>query len=222
LEKTLKIGFIKRKDLLMFNFKKVQEQRLEFKRGKFIRPGVQNLTFRDVTLEESKNTGNKRPVFFMETEPITDEGWEPHEDAQAGGQIGKVAGNAGYYLKNDDQQEEFVGLLKTMMSAVGTLDQFMSEHGTEDYDNLDDVVAAVKPYLTGRTGRFFVCGEQYQKLDNSGVGLRLKFPNKRVVESINVAIEDSKLPKFDESNPTHFKKLPRQEEPKEMTSDLPF
>jgi len=203
----------------MFNFRKVPEQRLEFKKGKFIRPGVQNLILRNITLEESRNTGNVRPVFMMETEPVTDEGWEAHEDAQAGGQIGKVAGNGGFYLKNDDQQEEFVSFLKTIMTSVGTLDEFMVTHGETEFNGLSEVLEVVKPYIVGRTARYFVSGEQYPKLDKSGVGLKLKFPNRRSVESPE---GESKLPKYDESNPAHFKRLPKADTQSEPISDLPF
>lgn len=201
----------------MFNFGKLPESKLETKRGKFIRPGVQSLILNNLHLESSKNTGNQRPVFTMETEPITDEGWEGFEGAA--GQIGKVAGNYGYYLKTDEQKAEFAVFLKAVMQAVGTYDSFMEKHAGTDFDsgNLQSVVDAVLPFIKGTVARYLVCGEQYQKLDNTGVGLRLKFPTRRGVESAEA--EPSKLPKFDETNPSHFKKLTKNEE---KVDDLPF
>lgn len=202
----------------MFNFNKVQEQKLGTRKGKFIRPGVQSLTLRNITLEESRNTHNVRPVFYMETEPITDAGFEPHEDSVAGGQIGKVSGNSGYYLKDEAQQADFISVLKSIMASVGTLDEFMSQ-SNQDFDTLTEALEAVKPYVVGKTARYFVQGEQYSKLDGSGVGLKLKFPTRGVVESLTVTLEESKLPKFDENNPVHFKKMTKPTEP---VDDLPF
>lgn len=202
----------------MFNFNKVQEQKLGTKKGKFIRPGVQNLILKDITLEESRNTHNSRPVFLMETEPVTDAGWEPHEDASYGGQIGKISGNSGYYLKDENQQSDFISVLKSIMASVGTLEDFMSS-SNQDFDTLEDAVSAVKPYIVGKMARYFVTGEQYEKLDGSGVGLKLKFPTRGVVEATTVT--ESKFPKFDETNPQHFKKLNKSTDPA-VTTDLPF
>lgn len=202
---------------MSFNFEKVQDQKLETKRGKFIRPGIQNLILKDITLEESKNTGNLRPVFMMETEPILDKGWEGFEGAV--GQIGKVSGNFGFYLKNKDQQDEFISFLKSIMIAVGIWETFAQKEGQKDFEGLKEAVAAVKPYLTGTTARYLVCAEQYHKLDNTGIGLKLKFPTRRAVESLDVTLETSKLPKYDETNPSHFKKI---EALPKATDDLPF
>lgn len=203
----------------MFNFNKIQEQRLDGKKGKFIRPGVQTLILKDIFLEVSQNTGKSRPVFFMETEPVTDAGWEGHEGAI--GQIGKIASNGGYYLKDDRQQEEFISFLRSIMSSVGRFDEFMEKYNETDFNNLQEVIDAVKPYLVGSTARYFVAGEQYQKLDKSGIGLKLKFPNRKVVESLTVA--ESQLPKYDETNPVHFKRLQKPTEPEAVPADdLPF
>lgn len=210
---------------MSFNFGNLPEQKLEVKKGKFIRPGVQTLILKDLYLESSKNTGNQRPVFFMETEPITDEGWEGFENHK--GQIGKIAGNFGYYLKNDDQKEEFANFLKAIMQSTNTWADCTAQHGNTDFTTLDELVEAAKPFLAGTKARYFVCGEQYHKLDGSGVGLKLKFPTRRAVESLEVT--DSKLPKFDETNQNHFKKIPKSEvntldmEPKApKMDDLPF
>lgn len=205
---------------MAFNFEKVQDQKLEVRKGKFIRPGIQNLILNDITLEESKNTGNLRPVFLMETEPIEDKGWEGFEGAV--GQIGKVSGNFGFYLKNKDQQDEFVSFLKSVMMATGTWEAFAEKEGHKDFDGLRDAVEAVKPYLVGTKARYLVCAEQYHKLDQSGIGLKLKFPTRKAVESLDVLLENSKLPKYDETNPNHFKKIEAQSSPKSPVDDLPF
>lgn len=203
----------------MFDFENLPEQR-EFKKGKFIRPGVQNLILKDITFQTSVNTSNERPVFNMETEPVTDEGWEPHEDSTYGGQIGNIAGNFGYYLKNDNQKLEFVGNLRDIMKAVGTYADFMEKFGKTNFNNLQEVVDATKPYLVGTKACYFVAGEQYQKLNNAGVGLRLKFPSRKMVETLENA---SKLPKFDETNQNHFKKLQKVEPSVIVPADgLPF
>jgi len=201
----------------MFNLRKVPEQKLDMKKGKFIRPGVQDLILKDIHLEKSQNTGNERPVFLMETLPITEEGWEGFEGAK--GQIGKVAGNFGYYLKNDDQKVEFAGFLKSILKACGTYDEFI-EKSSQDFEEIGELIEAIKPYVVGKIARYFVAGEQYHKLDNSGVGLRLKFPTRRAVESSNEEV--SKLPTFDETNPNHFKKVDKVETKKETLDDLPF
>lgn len=208
---------------MSFNFDKVQGQQLEPKKGKFIRPGVQTLILKDITLEESQNTGNLRPVFFMETEPITDKGWEGFEGAK--GQIGKVSGNFGFYLKDKAQQDDFIAFLKSIMIAVGSWDKFAENEGQKDFDGLKEAVNAVKPYLTGTSARYLVCAEQYHKLDNSGVGLKLKFPTRKAVESLNTPLEDSKLPKYDETNPSHFKRIQNTERKPQTANDnlgLPF
>lgn len=197
----------------MLNFNKLPEQR-DYKKGKFIRPGTQVLILKDLFLQTSPNTGNERPVFAMETEPITEEGWEGWEGAV--GQIGNIAGNFNYYLKTDDQKRDFMGNLRDIMKATGTYEAFDEKHGKSDFTVLSEVIEAVKPFIVGGKARYFVAAEQYQKLDNTGVGLKLKFPSKRLVESIS---DESKFPKFDETDPKHFKKLDKKEE---KVSDLPF
>lgn len=198
----------------MFNLEATQEKEY-MKKGKFIRPGVQVLILKDIYLEKSQNTGNERPVFFMETLPITDEDWEGHEGAK--GQIGKVAGNFGYYLKNDDQKVEFAGFLKSILKAVDKYDTFVAE-SNRDFEKISDLIDAVKPYLVDSQARYFVAGEQYHKLNNTGIGLKLKFPTNRSVEAINAEV--SKLPTFDESNPKHLKKVGKKED--QPVDDLPF
>ena len=206
----------------MLNFKNLPEHR-EFKKGKFIRPGIQNLILRDVTIQTSTNTGNERPVFSMETEPVTDEGWEGFEGAK--GQIGNIFGNFGFYLKDETQKSEFIGNLKDIMTAVGTFNDFMDansdDSGNTNFKNLSEVISAVKPYVVGKKARYFVAAEQYAKLDKSGIGLKLKFPSRKMVESIE---SESKFPKFDESNPNHFKKISKvtQTSPEPVPNDLPF
>lgn len=200
----------------MFNFNKVPETK-EYKKGKFIRPGVQNLILHDITLQVSRNTGNERPVFSMETEPVTDPGWEGYNGAK--GQIGNVAGNFGYYLKTDENKLEFVGNLRDIMKAVGTYSDFMEKYSDANFTNLAEVIEATKPYVVGRTARYFVAGEQYEKLDRSGIGLKLKFPSKRMVESLD---SESKFPAFDDTNPNHFKKLDKTSVAATQTDDMPF
>lgn len=203
----------------MFEFDNLPEQQ-EFKKRKFIRPGVQTLILKDITLQVSANTQNERPVFNMETEPVTEEGFEPHEDASYGGQIGNIAGNFGYYLKNDSQKLEFVGNLRDIMKAAGTYNDFMEKHGKIDFSSLQEVIDAVKPYVVGTKANYFVAGEQYQKLNNTGVGLKLKFPSRKLVETLGT---ESKFPKFDETNPNHFKKLQKTTNvPAVAPDDLPF
>lgn len=201
----------------MLNFKNVPEQK-QFKKGKFIRPGIQNLMLKDITFHVSPNTGNKRPVFSMESEPITEDGWEGHQGAL--GQIGNVSGNFGYYLKDEAQELEFIGNLKDIMKACGTYDDFMEGPGSKDFTELEDVVNAVKPFVINKIARYFVSAEQYEKLDKTGIGLKLKFPNRFFVEALTA---ECKFQKFDETNPKHFKKFQKVEvgiggEP----TDLPF
>lgn len=202
----------------MFDFNKLPEQK-EYKRGKFIRPGVQVLTLKDVFFQTSPNTQNDRPVFSMETEPITDEGWEPHEDAKFGGQIGNIAGNFGFYLKNDSQKLEFIGNLRDIMKVAGTYDSFMEKYGKTDFSTLDTVLEVAKPYLVGTKATYFVAGEQYMKLNKTGLGLKLKFPSRKLVVPIG---SESLLPVFDENNPNHFKRFQKTEEPADVLNDLPF
>jgi hypothetical protein len=203
----------------MFEFDNLPEQQ-EFKKRKFIRPGVQNLILKDITLQVSPNTHNERPVFSMETEPVTDEGFEPHEDANYGGQIGNISGNFGYYLKTDNQKLEFIVNLRDIMKAVGTYEAFMEKHGKTNFQNLQEVIDAAKPYLVGTKACYFVAAEQYQKLNNTGIGLKLKFPSRKMVEAVG---NESKLAKFDETNPNHFKKLQKTTTTSTApVDDLPF
>lgn len=207
----------------MLNFKNLPEQK-QFQKGKFIRPGIQNLILRNISLHVSANTNNERPVFDMETEPVTDPGWEGHEGAL--GQIGRVAGNFNYYLKDESQKADFIGNLKDIMTAVGTYNDFIEAHadgnGNTNFTTLQEVIDAVKPFVVGKTARYFVAAEQYTKLDKSGVGIKLKFPSRRMVESIT---SETKFPKFDETNPNHFKKVTKTSndfQKSQPMSDLPF
>lgn len=201
----------------MLNFKNLPEK-TEFKKGKFIRPGIQNLILRDITLQTSHNTGNERPVFSMETEPINEPGWEGYEGAK--GQIGNIFGNFGFYLKTDSQKQDFMANLEDIMKAAGTYEDFMQANGDTNFTSLADVIAAVKPFVVGKAARYFVAGQQYMKLDQSGVGLKLKFPSKRMVETLD---SESKFPKFDDTNKNHFEKLEKKAElPKVTSDDLPF
>lgn len=202
----------------MFDFNNLPEKQ-EFKKRPFIRPGVQTLILKDIFLQVSPNTANERPVFSMETEPITDEEFVPHQDAKYGGQIGNVSGNFGYYLKNENQKLEFIGNLRDIMRAVGTYDDFMNQHGKVTFGSLDQVIEVAKPFLVGTKARYFVAGEQYQKLDKTGIGLKLKFPSRKLVESLD---SETKFPKFDETNSSHFKKLEKTVTPAEVPNDLPF
>lgn len=185
----------------MFNFNNLPEQR-EFKKGKFIRPGIQDLYLKDIELQTS-NAGDKRPVFHMETEPITEAGWEGHQGAK--GQIGKIAGNFNYYIKTDEQAEEFACCLRDILKATDRYDVFIQEHSNTQFKSLEEMINGVLPYVKGTKARYFVAGEQYQKLTGDGIGIKLKFPSKKMVEPAGST--NTIFPKFDESNKRHFQKL---------------
>jgi hypothetical protein len=191
----------------MFSFKGVSEGSTR-KKGMFIRPGSGLVVkVNDIILEKSVNHEFRKPVLFMESEPITEEGWVGHEGAV--GQIGKIAANGGFYLKTEAQQQEFVAFLKEIVTALGKEE----ECATIEASTLEEFVSKVKAILANAGyARYFVRGVEYAKsAAPNGKGLKLLFPNRRFVESLSTASADSKLAKFDYKNKWHYDRLPQVE-----------
>jgi hypothetical protein len=187
------------------------------KKGKFIRPGSGLvLKVNDIILEKSQNHEFRKPVLMMETEPITEEGWEG--EAGAKGQIGKIAANGGYYLKTPENQKEFVVFLRDIARALGKLEQC----STIEADTLEDFIEKVKPIICdGTYGRYFVRGQEYPKPNsNIGFGIKLLFPKFKFVESMEVEAKDTKLEKFDKANKWHYDAIPKA--PVQKSSDPVF
>lgn len=187
------------------NFNDAPERKI----SPFLNPGSNLvLTITSIELEKSKSSDGLRPVFFMESEPIKDPSFEGWQGAKA--KIGKVAGNAGFYLKTDNHKQQFLGDLRNIAIALGK---------EEDLKNIPDgdfpeLVKAASGILRGGFAKYFITGSEYAKA-NGKYGVRLTFPNKNFVTSL-----DGELEKFDRTNPKHYQPLPTQKaEPKD---DLPF
>ncbi len=187
------------------NFNDVQEK----KPSPFLRPGSGLvLKINDIVLEKSRNNDSLRPVFFMESQPVDDPTFVPVDGAK--GRVGKVSGNAGYYLKNDNQKQEFIGDLRTIAIALGKAEELKAiPDGT-----FEELVDTAKNILKGGFARYFVAGSEFPKAEDR-YGIKLLFPNKNFVESID---SESKLEPFDKSNPKHYQALKKEKK----TDDLPF
>ncbi len=178
-----------------FNFKDVSEQRGV---SQFISPGVQVLKINNIVLERSRNTGSIKPVFFMESEPITDPNFKGVDGAK--GRVGKVSGNGGYYLKDDNQQLEFISFLKTIAKFLGKTEEIEALPPS----SFEDSVEGAKNVIAGQYARWFVAGQEYPK-GGDKYGIKLVFPSRNFIESK----DSSNLPTFDRTNPKHYKEIPK-------------
>lgn len=194
-----------------FNFKDVPE----IKQGlsQFISPGTQVLKINNIILEKSRNTGNVKPVFFMESEPVTDPNFKGMDGAK--GRIGKVSGNGGFYLKEDSQKLEFISFLKTIAGILGKTEEIEALPGGD----FEEIIDQAKKVISGQYAKFFVAGQEYPK-DQNKVGIKLVFPSRNFIESL----DSNTLPTFDKSNPKHYKAIPKVPGVTQgtKTDDLPF
>lgn len=179
--------------------------------GQFIRPGVNELTIKDVQLKQSQNNQSYSPIFLCETRPITVPGWTGFENAA--GQIGKIAANRGYYIKTDEHLRTFLSFVMSIANALGKTE----EAAAIEAEDLPELITLIKPlFCDGQYARYFVCGEEYVK-QGGKKGLKLSFPNINGVESLTTT--PSTLPVYNESNKNHYKKLVPVVQPE---TDLPF
>ena len=177
----------------------------------------QTLRLNSIELVASKNTGSKRAVLHMETEPIKDSDFTPIDNAE--GKLGKIG--CGVYMKNETQKNEFFMKMKMIADALGLIDEFNQIKG----DSFDEVVEKISDLICGPKlfARYTIHGEQYAKADGK-IGLRLFLPRWSFVESLSVPQEDSKLMDFDEGNPKHFVRIAKPEASASDNGhdDLPF
>lgn len=187
---------------MAYNFKTVKEPS-EKKPSPFLSPGSGLvLKINNLELIQSQNSGNPRPVFHMESEPITDPDFKPVDGAT--GRVGKVSGNGGYYLNNDNQRSEFLGFLKAIARAIDKTEELEAIEAT----SFEDLVEKSKRVLCGHYARYFVAGTEFSKPEGRW-GVKLTFPNKRAVESVNQ--DPTTLEAFDFKNPKHYKAIPKEE-----------
>lgn len=187
---------------MSFNFKDVKEAD---NRGTspFLSPGGnQILKINDITLKESTNTHKVLPVFHMESKPVTDPEFKGQDGAK--GQVGRISGNAGYYLKDDNQQQQFLGALKSIARALNKVEELEEIKA----DTFEDMIAQAAKVLRGGYARYFVAGSEFPK-DGGKYGVKLSFPSRNFVESAQIEEKDSTLPKFDRSNDKHYKAIPK-------------
>lgn len=183
-----------------FNFKSVKEP-TDRKLSPYLSPGSgQVLKINDIVLTCSQNTKNPRPVFYMESEPINDAEFKGIDGAR--GRVGKVSGNGGYYLNNDNQKTEFLGFLKAIANAVGQSAELQAVEAT----SFEELVEQAKKVLCGHYARYFVAGTEFSKPDNR-YGVKLIFLSRKAVESVDT--DPSGLDIFDWNNPKHYKKIPK-------------
>lgn len=206
--------------MMNLNFNNVGERKV----SPFLSPGSGLvLKINDINLDESKNNkGQFRPVFSMESEPINDPSFNGVDGAV--GKIGKISGNAGYYLRDDNQIQEFLGGLREIARSIGKEEELSQVEAPD----LPTLVERVRPILRGGYARYFVAGREFPKAQNKH-GLKLVFLNRNFVESTDA--NPSKLEVFDRNNPKHYTKLPTTpnqandfpaETKKNSADDLPF
>ncbi len=215
---------------MAYNFKTVKETTEKRPTSPFLSPGSGLvLKINNIELVKSQNSGNPRPVFHMESEAITEADFKPVDGAA--GRVGKVSGNGGYYLNNDNQRSEFLGFLKAIARAIGRIDELEAIEA----NSFEDLVDRSKRVLCGHYARYFVSGTEFSKPEGRW-GVKLTFPNKRAVESVDQT--PTTLEAFDFNNPKHYKAVPHTQQdgfgvaqgsaftPKTTTSnktdDLPF
>lgn len=161
----------------------------------------QELKINQIELSKSQNTGNSKAVLHVETKPIKEDGFVPADGHK--GKIGKVA--CGVYLKTDEQKTEFLANMKAIAESMDLSDE-IEEIGGETFEEVIDKIQTLFS-SSKKFARFTVYAEEYPK-QNSKTGIKLFLPRYNFVENLNVAIEQSKLAPYDETNVKHFKKLP--------------
>ncbi len=186
--------------------------------GQFIRPGKQELIITDMTTKESSK-GSKSVIFSVETPPVEDENFEPHEDAKNGGKIGTVST---IFLASEKTQEMFNRTMAQLGDALGVrkkLDNISAE-------DIEEYVTKVKKIVKGKKAWFLISGEEYEKDSEGNVGLALKLK-----AYFAVAKNESDLQDLDKSNPFHYQAVeskgsPQKEDTKKQEEgsgdDMPF
>lgn len=178
--------------------------------SQFMNYGNQKAKINRIELKEAK-TGTKKVIFHMETEPITTEGFEPHAESMSKGQIGKV--DATIYLKTQEQMEEFHKNTQIIADKLGTLEQVKALSA----DSLEDYIAKVSPYLTGKYAYWQICAEVYDKSEKGYDKYSLKLGRFGFVASLEEGIDH--LKPFDKSKAYNYK--PMVQADKEPSADKP-
>lgn len=214
---------------MSFNFRDVKEP---VNRGvsQFLSPGSGLvLKINNIELKFSRNNGSPLPVFHVETEPINDPSFKGQDGAK--GQVGRVSANGGWYLKSDDQQQQFLGGLRAVARALNKLDELEAI----DAQTFEDLVQKSVAILRGGYARYFVGGIEFPKPDGK-YGVKLVFPSRNFVESVAIPVKESGLPKFNRADPKHYVAVPKTDnfgatpgatleskpEPTKSPDDLPF
>lgn len=203
---------------------------LEVKSGaftpKFIGCGVQVLTITGNTVRTAQS-GKKMVLFNVETQKVQDEGFEPHEDAKFGGQIGRVKASIYFEEKgNSKAKEEFIEKIATIAQKLNVRDKIdeIKASSTEDYVNK---VCAI---FSGKYLWLTVTGEEYLNMNNE---VRTSLGLRRFGFAASLEEGESHLKPFDIDNPYDYKKVavPDQDVPatdsgspaeEEDDDDLPF
>src|SRR3990167_11119743 len=139
-----------------FDLEQEKKKSGESKISQYIIYGNQKAKINRIELKEAK-TGTKKVVFHMESEPVTTEGFIPHEESVSGGQIGRV--DATIFLKTQEQMEEFHKNTQIIAEKLGSLEQVK----TLSADSLDEYITKVAPYLTGKYAYWQIAAEVYKK-----------------------------------------------------------
>jgi hypothetical protein len=162
----------------------------------------QKLKINQIELVTSPSTGSMKAVLHMETPPVKEPGFEPVNGAK--GKVGKIG--CGVYMKHEKQKEEFLYKMTLIAEALGLGDEVKEIAG----DSFEKVVSEIEKVITGgdKFANYTIFGEEYAK-SNGTVGLRLMFPRWNFVEPLEV--QESKLTVFNPNDPTHLKKIRRDE-----------
>lgn len=156
----------------------------------------QVLKISGIELKKSQNTGSSKPIFHMETKPITDPAFVPIDGAK--GKVGKVA--CGVYMNSDALKREFLQKLKTIAVAVG-VESEVNKIKSEDFE---EVVQRITDVIKGKYARYTLVAGEYPKNDGK-VGITLSLPKFKFVESENA--DPSTIVVFDKENQYHYKKI---------------
>ena len=200
----------------MFSTKGVNTQETK-KIGKYFSYGIHQLFIYDIEIKTAK-TGSKQLTLFMETMPITQDGFEAEPGHK--GQVGRVA-FPGTYLKLEDPKAvtEFnknVGIIADKLNVRKQLDEVNA-------GDFDSYVQAIKPLFVGKPAWWAIAGEEYLKADGK-VGTRLKTRGYSFISSMSEG--QSHLEKFDITKSYNFKPVARPDKDSmpaaEVVNDLPF
>lgn len=185
---------------MSFNFRGVKEP-TERATSQFLSPGSGLvLKINNIELKMSQNNNTPLPVFHVESEPITDPNFKGQDGAK--GQVGRISANGGYYLKDDNQQQQFMGALKSIARALNKTDELEAI----DAQSFAELISKAAAVLRGGYARYFVAGVEFPKPQGK-YGVKLVFPSRNFVES--VAIDETTLPKFDRNNKKHYLAVPK-------------